>query len=120
MGEIRLRRAYDPPEAGDGYRVLVDRIWPRGRTKAELAIDAWRKDLAPSTELRRWFGHDPARWEEFEQRYLQELDSAAEPGDLLDRCRVGTVTLIYGATDERHNNAVVLKEYLTRHAGERS
>ncbi len=111
MGEIRLRRAYDPPEPGDGYRVLVDRIWPRARSRAELAIDAWRKDLAPSTRLRRWFGHDPARWAEFRKRYEVELQ-AADLGDLPERCRAGTVTLVFGAKDERHNNALVLKHYL--------
>ena len=118
MGEIRLHRAYDPSGPGDGYRVLVDRIWPRGRSKEELALDAWRKDLAPSTPLRRWFGHDPARWAEFERRYLGELE-AADLGDLPSRCQAGAVTLIYGAKDERHNNAVVLKEYLIRHVGGR-
>jgi uncharacterized protein YeaO (DUF488 family) len=118
MGEIRLRRAYDPPEPDDGYRVLVDRVWPRAVTKAELDIAAWRKDLAPSTELRRWFGHDPARWEEFERRYLQELE-AADLGELPKRCQAGIVTLVYGARDERRNNAVVLKDYLTRQMGER-
>jgi uncharacterized protein YeaO (DUF488 family) len=87
-------------------------------TKGELAIDAWRKDLAPSTELRRWFGHDPARWGEFERRYRQELE-ASDLGELPSRCQAGTVTLVYGARDERHNNAVVLKEYLARRVGER-
>ena len=90
VGEIRFRRAYDPPEPDDGYRVLVDRVWPRAVTKAELAIDTWLKDLAPSTGLRRWFGHDPARWEEFERRYLQELE-AADLGELPNRCQAGTV-----------------------------
>ena len=118
MGEIRLHRAYDPPEPGDGYRVLVDRIWPRGRSKEALALDAWRKDLAPSPPLRRWFGHDPARWAEFERRYLGEL-ATADPGDLPERCRAGTVTLVYGARDERHNHALVLREYLLRQAGRR-
>lgn len=120
MGEIRLRRAYDPPDPADGYRVLVDRVWPRGVSKAELAIDAWRKDLAPSTDLRRWFGHEPARWQEFEARYLRELEAGADLGDLLEHCRAGTVTLVFGARDQRQNNAVVLKEYLTRYAGEPS
>ena len=119
MGEIRLRRAYDAPEASDGYRVLVDRIWPRGCSKDELRIDAWHKDLAPSTVLRRWFGHDPARWEEFRARYLGEL-RAAELGDLPERCRAGAVTLVFGAKDERHNNAVVLKQYLARHEDDRT
>ena len=121
MGEIRLRRACEPPAATDGYRVLVDRVWPRGVAKADLAIDTWRKDLAPSTELRRWFGHDPARWEGFKERYLREVEAhEVEVGELLDRCRAGTVTLVFGAKDERHNNAVVLKEYLNRRADEPS
>ena len=113
MGAIGLRRAYEPPGPGDGYRVLVDRIWPRGRSREELALAAWRKDLAPSPALRRWFGHDPARWEEFRTRYLRELASA-EPGDLPERCRAGTVTLVYGARDAHHNHALVLQEYLAR------
>jgi uncharacterized protein YeaO (DUF488 family) len=121
VGEIRLRRAYEPAAAGDGYRVLVDRIWPRGVTKAELAIDSWRKDLAPSTALRRWFGHDPARWDEFKARYRQEIEaSGADLSDLLSHCRTGTLTLVFGAKDERHNNAVVLKDHLSRLDGERS
>ena len=111
MGAIRLRRAYEPPDPGDGYRVLVGRIWPRGRSKAELAIDSWRKDLAPTTALCRWFGHDPARWGEFRRRYLRELQ-AADLGDLLERCRAGTETLVFGAKDEHHDNALVLKRCL--------
>lgn len=120
MGEIRLRRAYDPPEAGDGYRVLVDRLWRRGRTKGELALDVWRKDLAPSTGLRRWFGHDPARWPEFARRFLRELEAGADPGPLLERGRAGTVTPVYGAKDGRHDNAVVRREYLARGLGARA
>ena len=121
MGELRLRRAYEPPAAGDGYRVLVDRIWPRGVTKAELAIDSWRMDLAPSTALRRWFGHDPARWDEFRARYRHEIEaSGADLSDLLAHCRTGTLTLVFGAKDELHNNAVVLKDVLTRRDGEQS
>ncbi len=110
---IRLKRAYDPPEAGDGSRFLVDHLWPRGMKKEALKLDAWFKDAAPSDELRRWFGHDPARWREFQKRYVQELDSkpsAWEP--LLQKAMQGDITLIYSAKDKEHSNAVVLKAYL--------
>jgi uncharacterized protein YeaO (DUF488 family) len=113
MPRIRLKRAYDPPSPEDGLRVLVDRLWPRGLRKADAAIDRWLKDIAPSTELRRWFGHDPGRWDEFRRRYRDEL--AAHP-DLLDElrglARAGVVTLVYSARDERHNDAVVLRDVL--------
>jgi uncharacterized protein YeaO (DUF488 family) len=110
---IRLKRAYEPVARADGQRFLVDRVWPRGVTKDELDIDAWLKDVAPSTELRKWFGHDPNRWDEFQRRYRQEL--AAHQDDLaplLDAARRGDVTLVYGARDPRHNQAVVLKQVL--------
>ncbi|HET7411639.1 MAG TPA: DUF488 domain-containing protein [Pararhizobium sp.] len=111
MPELKIKRAYDPPEHSDGKRVLVDRLWPRGVSKDELKLDYWWKELAPSAELRRWFGHDPERWEEFSKRYREEL--AARPEDL-DRLRGLSadrpVTLVYAAKDEDHNNAVVLKE----------
>ena len=117
MTEIALCRAYD--EAGlasaQGARVLVDRVWPRGVTKAALALDLWAKDAAPSTALRRWFGHDPAKWEEFQRRYTAELDAGtavAEPVQAL--ARQGAITLIYGAKDEAHNQAVVLRDWLSR------
>ncbi|HET9015859.1 MAG TPA: DUF488 family protein [Thermomicrobiaceae bacterium] len=110
---IRRRRAYEPPEPGDGLRVLVDRVWPRGLSRDELHIARWERDLAPSTELRRWFGHDPARWPEFRTRYRQELASG-EARDALarlaDEARRGTVTLVYGARDTEHNQAAVLEE----------
>lgn len=111
---IQLRRAYEPPSPTDGRRILVDRLWPRGRTKAALQLDAWLKDVAPSTELRQWFGHDPAKWTEFRQRYRREL--AARPAalaPLLDAARAGPITLVYGAKDEQHNEAVVLREILS-------
>lgn len=111
--EIRIRRAYEPPARGDGYRVLIDRIWPRGVAKADLALDDWQRDLAPSTRLRQWFGHDPARWPEFQKRYRAEL--AEHPDavhELLARARKGRLTIVYGARDERHNNAVALRSYL--------
>jgi uncharacterized protein YeaO (DUF488 family) len=112
---IRLKRAYEPAAAADGTRVLVDRLWPRGVTKADAAIDHWMKDLAPSTELRKWFGHDPARWAEFRQRYAAEIDAHR---DELERLRemtdAGVVTLVYAARDEAHNDAVALREILLR------
>jgi uncharacterized protein YeaO (DUF488 family) len=111
--DIRLKRAYEPPAATDGTRVLVDRLWPRGLTKKEAAIDRWLREIAPSTELRRWFGHDPGRWYEFQRRYAVELEHHGELMDELVRlARQGTLTLIFGARDEEHNDAVVLRELL--------
>jgi len=110
---IRIRRAYDPPAHDDGARVLVDRLWPRGVKKEALALDQWAKELAPSTKLRQWFGHDPARWQEFRQRYAAEFHlHAALLDSLRTLARKGTVTLVYGAHDEAHNNAVALREFL--------
>ncbi len=110
---IRLKRAYEPPAADDGARILVDRLWPRGVRKADARIDTWMKEIAPSTALRRWFGHDPARWQEFRTRYLAELRRHSED---LDRLRAlaqrGPVTLVFAARDERHNDAVVLRDVL--------
>ncbi len=117
---VRLQRAYEDPRPHDGYRVLVDRVWPRGRSRETLRIDEWARDLGPSNDLRRWFGHDPARWEEFRERYRAELD---EPGQsamldaLAERARRGTVTLVYGARDEEHNQARVIAEELDRRLG---
>ena len=112
-GLIRLKRAYEPPAESDGARVLVDRLWPRGVSKADAKLDLWLKEIAPSTELRKWFGHDPARWSEFQRRYADELkqrpDEIAELQRLAER---GPVTLIYSAHDERHNDAVVLRDFL--------
>ncbi len=121
MREVRVRRVYDPPEPDSGRRVLVDRLWPRGLTKEKAALDAWVKDVAPSTELRKWFGHDPDRWEEFQRRYRQELE--AHPGavqELIDAAGTGPVTLLYAARDERHNEAVVLQQMLQQRLAERS
>jgi len=112
-----LKRAYDPAGARDGYRVLVERLWPRGVRKTDLQLDAWLKDVAPSPELRRWFGHDPARWNEFAARYRRELREhpAAEAlAELVRRASVRTVTLVYGARDETHNSAVVLRGEVER------
>ena len=110
---LRLKRAYEPVSRTDGMRLLVERLWPRGVSKAELHLDGWIKDVAPSTELRRWFSHDPKKWLEFRARYFRELDSQPESWrPLLSAARRGTVTLVYSSHDEEHNNAVALKEYL--------
>ncbi|GLI38129.1 DUF488 domain-containing protein [Geobacter hydrogenophilus] len=110
---IRLKRIYDPPAPDDGTRILVDRLWPRGIAKDEARLDEWLKEIAPSNELRKQFCHDPERWAEFRASYRRELGANAE---LLDRlrklAREGTVTLLFAAKDEEHNNAVVLKELL--------
>ena len=115
---IRLKRAYEEPTPGDGQRLLVDGLWPRGVTKAELQIEAWLKAIAPSTALRRWFGHDPARWDGFRSRYFAEL--AANP-EALSQLRGylsrGPVTLLYAARDEEHNNAVALRDFLLHGSG---
>ena len=111
--DVRLKRAYDPAEPDDGYRVLVDRLWPRGVSKDRARLDEWARELAPSTELRTWFGHDPARFAEFRRRYLEELAAHGEKVDeLRRRAREGTLTLVYAARDEEHNDAVVLAELL--------
>ena len=110
---IRLKRAYEPMAPEDGHRVLVDRLWPRGVRKEQAHIDEWLKDIAPSDSLRKWFGHDPERWAEFQRRYLHELDAAAvRPlvDGLVRRARTETITFIYSAHDELHNDAVVLKK----------
>jgi uncharacterized protein YeaO (DUF488 family) len=108
---VRLKRAYEPPSTDDGTRVLVDRLWPRGVAKADAAVDLWLKDLAPSTALRKWFGHDPARWSEFRARYGQEVGQHPELLDELRKiARAGIVTLVYSAHDELHNDAVVLRD----------
>jgi len=112
---IATKRAYDPPAGDDGYRVLVDRVWPRGVAKDQLEIDAWLKELAPSAELRKWFGHDPNKWQEFRQRYARELEPRADALEqLVEKARAGRVTLIFGAKDTEHNNAVALKEEIER------
>ncbi len=110
---IRLKRAYDAPEPDDGCRVLVDRLWPRGITKEDAHIDLWLKDIAPSNELRKWFNHDPERWGEFRQRYRAEIEQQPETMEqLMAEIRKGRITLVYGAKDEQHNNAVALKEFV--------
>ncbi len=111
--QIQIKRAYEPPDKGDGQRILVDRLWPRGVKKENAALDLWVKEAAPSTELRKWFGHDAGKWKEFQRRYRAELkknEVALQP--LVEDVRKGRVTLIYGARDETHNNAVALKTWL--------
>lgn len=111
--EIKLKRAYEKPDKTDGTRILVDRLWPRGLTKAKARIDLWLKEIAPSTELRKWFGHDPKKWKSFRKRYQTEIKSHSDQVILIQHnARGGVVTLIYGARDEDHNEAVVLKEFL--------
>jgi uncharacterized protein YeaO (DUF488 family) len=120
MARIELKRAYEAPSASDGHGVLVDRVWPCGVSRVRLRIDLWAKDLAPSTELRRWFGHDPAKWSEFQVRYFDELDRQGEAiGTLSELSAQATVTLVFGAKDQDHNNAVALKTYLERRAKRR-
>jgi len=109
---IRIKRVYLPPEPDDGQRVLVDRLWPRGLTKEKAAVDVWLKDIAPSTELRQWFHHEAAHWEEFEARYLSELAGNPAVAQLRALVEAGPVTLLYGAHDETQNQAVVLMRYL--------
>ena len=113
--DIRLKRAYAPASDDDGIRLLVDRMWPRGVSKQKIKTEAWLKDIAPSTELRQWFGHVPERWEEFRKRYARELDANPDAvAELRQWLKHGRVTLIYGARDEERNQAVALRDYLLR------
>lgn len=119
MHALRLKRVYEPAGEEDGLRVLVDRLWPRGMSKEEAAVDHWAKEAAPSHELRRWFGHDPARWDAFQQRYRDELAAPGaqeELSHLRALARKSPMTLLYAATDDAMNNAVVLRDYLRRAA----
>jgi len=110
---VMLKRAYLPPERSDGRRILVDRLWPRGVSKAEADLDEWIKEIAPSAELRTWFGHDPERWDEFRRRYRAELAQHSDTlKDLRRRAREGRITLVYSAKDEIHNDAVVLRDVI--------
>jgi uncharacterized protein YeaO (DUF488 family) len=111
--DIQLKRVYQAASQEDGYRLLVDRIWPRGLGKEEARIDDWMKEIAPSTTLRKWFGHEPVKWEEFRRRYFAELSDHPELVErLVAIARSGTLTLVYSARDEEHNNAVALREFL--------
>jgi uncharacterized protein YeaO (DUF488 family) len=113
--KMRIKRVYEMPSGDDGKRILVDRLWPRGLTKEKASIDLWLKEIAPSTELRKWFGHDPEKWKEFQKRYRRELRNNKEQVSLLkENMKKGTITLVYGAKDEKHNEALVLKEWLSR------
>lgn len=115
---IQLKRVYDPPDSADGARFLVERLWPRGVKKSSLAIDAWLKDASPSVNLRKWFHHDPALWNEFRRRYFIELkESPASWLPILKAARRGDVTLIYSSHDSEHNNAVALKEFMIQSLG---
>jgi uncharacterized protein YeaO (DUF488 family) len=115
---IRLKRAYEQPSGKDGFRILVERLWPRGVTKEKAALDLWLKDVAPTPELRKWFGHDPAKWKQFEQRYWKELNARpAAVAQLRQKIKQGTVTLVYAAHDEEHNGALALKEFLEHGKG---
>lgn len=113
--DVRIKRVYEVPSADDGKRILVDRLWPRGLTKEKARIDLWLKDIAPSAELREWFGHDPEKWQEFQRRYEQELQAdKTVVAELRHELQSGATTLVYGAKDETHNDAVVLKAYLEK------
>ena len=110
---VSLKRVYDPPKRSDGTRILVDRLWPRGLTKEKARVDIWLKDVAPSTELRKWFGHDPEKWNEFRKRYRAELRDRKEAlAALRAAAKKGQVTLLFGAKDTEHNEAVILRHYL--------
>lgn len=112
---IKVKRVYDPADSSDGHRILVERLWPRGVSKEKAAIEAWRRDLAPSDDLRRWFGHDPRKWVEFKNRYREELQEAGKTEELKQLRRQGQredVTLIFSAREVEHNNAVALKEFI--------
>ena len=113
---INLKRVYDPASSTDGTRLLVERLWPRGVTKTSLKVKSWLKDVAPSTELRKWFSHDPAKWDQFCRRYFDELENKPDSWQpILQAARRGTVTLVYSSHDTEHNNAVALREFLQRH-----
>jgi uncharacterized protein YeaO (DUF488 family) len=114
---VKIKRVYEQPTDSDGSRILVDRLWPRGLTKEKAHVDLWLKEIAPSTELRQWFGHDPEKWKSFRGRYETEIRNNDDLiGMLRDIAKEGTVTLLYGARDEKHNEALVLKQYLERTA----
>jgi uncharacterized protein YeaO (DUF488 family) len=113
--KIKIKRVYEEPAKKDGMRILVDRLWPRGLTKQKASIDLWLKDIAPSTELRKWFDHDPEKWKEFRKRYHEELQKNTSQIEVLEKeMKKGTVTLVYGAKDKEHNEALVLKELINR------
>ncbi|MBL7970378.1 MAG: DUF488 domain-containing protein [Prolixibacteraceae bacterium] len=111
---MKIKRVYENPDPADGFRILVDRLWPRGLTKEKVHADLWLKEIAPSAELRKWFNHDPEKWEEFKVRYLSELDQNKKAVTLLkEQLKKGEVTLLYGAKDQQHNEAIVLFQYFS-------
>ncbi len=112
---IKVKRIYDPPEGGDGFRILVDRLWPRGLSKEKARVDLWLKEISPSNELRKWYGHDPAKWAEFKKRYFQEIKERREEMNLLlEKAGEGTVTFLFSSQEEKLNNAAALKEFVER------
>ena len=121
MGELRLKRIYEPLSSADGYRVLVERLWPRGVSKKSARLDDWLKEIAPSPELRRWYGHEPERWPEFQTRYRAELEGNCELVDrLIAQLQAGDVTLLFAAKDEARNSAVLLKSFIENRLGGRA
>ncbi len=115
---LKTKRVYDPPSRHDGTRILIDRLWPRGLKKENARIDEWIKEIGPSTELRKWFSHDPKKWEEFKKRFFKELLKNQELVEgVIARAKKGTVTLLFGSREERYNNAVALKEYIEARMG---
>ncbi|HVY55552.1 MAG TPA: DUF488 family protein [Thermodesulfobacteriota bacterium] len=116
--KIRIKRAYETPEPEDGVRILVERLWPRGLSKKDAHVDMWLKEIAPSTELRKWYSHDPAKWEEFRKRYFQELDKNREAvKKLLDVIKGKTATFVYSSREKELNSAHALKDYIEKHSG---
>ncbi len=113
--KINIKRVYEKPGEHDGYRILIDRLWPRGLTKEKAAVDLWLKEIAPTTELRKWFNHEPEKWPDFQKKYLKEIKENKEAlAALKDKIKEGKVTLVYGAKDEEHNDAQVLRTYLNK------
>ena len=112
---IKIKRIYDPPAAGDGFRILVDRLWPRGLSKEKAKVDLWLREVSPSNELRKWYSHEPAKWAEFKKRYFQEIKDRRHEFDLLlKKAREGTVTFLFSSKEEKLNNAAALKEFVER------
>jgi len=115
---IKIKRIYDPPAAGDGFRILVDRLWPRGLSKEKAQVDLWMRDISPSNDLRKWYGHDPDKWAEFKKKYLGEIKEKKEEFDLLrKRAKEGTVTFLFSSKEEKLNNAHALKEFVETKRG---
>ncbi|MCJ7457969.1 MAG: DUF488 family protein [candidate division Zixibacteria bacterium] len=112
---LKVKRVYEEPAKEDGFRILIDRLWPRGLTKERAKVDLWLKDIAPSDALRKWYGHDPKKWLEFKHRYFSELKDKKESLDLIEsKAKKGTVTILFGSKEERFNNAMALKEYFQK------